>query len=117
MRVAFLTGAILLLAAGPAPAADGAFTAADLARIRDAIRPCWEGPGADAPASRPVTVDVWLDGDGGVERAVVAGATRGDADREELEDRARRAVLRCQPYPMPAGHREPLHLRVMLMPE
>ena len=102
MRAVPGTVALLVLAAGPASAADGAATIDWLDRMRDAVGLCWVAPDPGGATRAPVIVDLWLGRDGHVEKAVVAGGgSPGDSWRQEMEARARRAVLRCQPYPVP----------------
>ena len=94
--------ALLVLVSGPASAADGAAAIDWLNRMRDAVKRCWVAPDPGGATRAPVIVELWLGRDGRVEKAVVAdGGSPGDSWREEMAARARRAVLRCQPYPVP----------------
>lgn len=104
-----LGAAVLLLAATGATMADGPpVTAAELNRLRAAIMPCWRERRPGDRAAGQVAIHVCLDQAGQVESAeIVHDGPPADAWLTEMEQRARRALLRCQPYPMPAGGPRP----------
>jgi hypothetical protein len=101
---------ILVVTIGAAAAGEATITVADLNRMRDTLERCWPSAG-HTQTSGEVVVQLWLAADGRVERTeIVHQGPPADPWLQEMEARARRAILRCQPYPLPAG--QPGHLLV-----
>jgi hypothetical protein len=87
-------------------------TSADLDRIRDAALPCWPPPAQGwSPSAPDVEIQVRLGDDGLVLSADIVGPA-DDPSLAEMQQRARRALLRCQPYPVPAEQQGPFVVRM-----
>jgi hypothetical protein len=71
-----------------------------LARLHDALVRCWPDPGADDRSQETVSVWFQLDASGQVVNTRVAGSK--DPWLAKMQERARRAVVQCQPYDVPA---------------
>ncbi len=78
-------------------------TQSELDALRAQISRCWNPPiGAESAEGLSVKVKVFLNRDGSVARPPKVLNTGSDPFFRAAADSARRAVLRCQPYQMPA---------------